>query len=467
MKTKGVPYKYKVLRVNGDMLTPIMIYTRLQGEKRFLLESSLKHDENGRYSFIGANPIMEFIGLGNKVTIEDHLLETSVDHLGDPLEIVKKALPNIELPIPFPFYGGAVGYIGYDVIRQYESIGKIYEDEMNIPDFHLMVYQHLVVFDHKTQYVYIVAIEKDEQQAERKTEILREQILAKIDEEPFIDEGAISFQPTIDKETFMKMVDTAKNHIENGDIFQVVLSQRMKGHLEQDPFYFYRKLRKANPSPYMFYLDFQDYIVLGASPESLIKTKGQTILTNPIAGTRPRGKSDAEDSQLEQELLQDEKELAEHKMLVDLSRNDLGRVCNPGTIEVKKYMKIEKYQHVMHIVSEVQGELEKGKTGIDALVSCLPAGTVSGAPKIRAMQIINELERKKRGMYAGAIGYISFSGDIDFALAIRSLLIKNNTAYLQSGAGIVYDSNPATEYEETLNKAKSILEAQVHDFITR
>ncbi len=252
-----------------------------------------------------------------------------------------------------------------------------------------------------------------------------------------------------------------------GDVFQIVLSQRLTADFSGDAFSFYRKLRASNPSPYMFFLDFEDYTVLGASPESLIKASGNLVTANPIAGSRPRGKTLAQDEQLTTELLADEKELAEHRMLVDLSRNDLGRVCKVGTVELTKYMTVEKYQHIMHIVSEVQGELADNMTGLDALIAALPAGTVSGAPKIRAMELINQFEKKKRGLYAGAVGYINMNGDLDLALAIRTMVIKDNKAYVQAGAGLVYDSDPETEYHETLHKAKSLTEVGLHDSADR
>ncbi|WP_312854636.1 anthranilate synthase component I family protein [Pallidibacillus pasinlerensis] len=260
------------------------------------------------------------------------------------------------------------------------------------------------------------------------------------------------------EQQFKEKVEIIKQHIENEEVAQVVLSQRMKGKLEGDSFTFYLKLREVNPSPYMFYIDFEDYQILGASPESLVQTKNDEVITNPIAGTRHRGMSVAEDKALEKELLTDKKELAEHDMLVELSRNDLERVCEASSIHSPTYMKIEKYQHVMHIVSEVRGKLKEDFTSIDALLACLPAGTVSGMPKIRAMQIINELEEQKRGVYAGGIGYINVNLDINFALAIRSLVIKDGLAYLQAGAGIVKESDPTFEYNETLNKARSIME---------
>ena len=256
------------------------------------------------------------------------------------------------------------------------------------------------------------------------------------------------------------MVETAKEHIRNGDIFQVVLSQTFESDFSGNPFSLYRKLRATNPSPYMFYVDFGTYQILGTSPESLVKVQNDFVTTNPIAGTKPRGKTEAEDRALAEELLNDPKEIAEHKMLVDLGRNDVGRVAKVGTVQVSQYMKIERYKFVMHIVSEVIAELRDDAHVVDVLASSLPAGTVSGAPKIRAMQIINRLEAKKRGVYAGAIGYISTTGNMDLALAIRTMIVKDEKAYVQAGAGIVYDSVPETEYEETLNKARALLEVR-------
>ncbi|WP_407272499.1 anthranilate synthase component I [Radiobacillus sp. PE A8.2] len=461
---------YKSIQLNGDVLTPILVFQRIKGRKKFLLESSAAHGEKSRYSFIGINPYKELIGSGNETTVQyvaDGRTETET---GKPLEVLKKHMPKKTLPLDFAFYGGAIGYIGYDAIRQYEEIGKINDDEIEMPEVHLMFYQDVIVFDHHKQSVTVLAInldgEQTEQQLEQRLQALHEDIATQTAEQ---DQPAVkvTFEPSITKQKFMEMVETAKQHITDGDIFQVVLSQRMKASFDTDPFTFYRSLRRANPSPYMFYIDFEDYIVLGASPESLIKTKGKQVITNPIAGTRPRGKTKQEDIDLGEELLADEKELAEHKMLVDLSRNDLGRVCEIGSITIPKYMTIERYQHVMHIVSEVQGQLTADYTGIDALISTLPAGTVSGAPKIRAMQIINELENQKRGVYAGAVGYLNMNGDVDLALAIRTLVIKDQQAYVQAGAGIVYDSDPAAEYQETLNKAKSLLEVSTNDTVNR
>lgn len=454
-----VNYKSKTL--NGDMITPISVFNRITGRKKFLLESSANHGEKGRFSFIGFDPYKEIIGTAAETTVHNHTDGTSESLGKKPLEVVKDHIPNEELPLPFVFYGGAIGYIGYDAIREYEDIGKVLEDEIDMPDVHMMFYQDVVVFDHLKQQISMMTINLDgtrnDQQLQKALDQLQEQIQTpeKLVEE---EEWNIHFKPSIRKEQFLQLVEKAKEHIINGDIFQVVLSQRMKATFEADPYTFYRKLRVANPSPYMYYIDFDDYMVVGASPESLIKTTGQKVITNPIAGTRPRGKTVEEDQRLARELLADDKELAEHKMLLDLSRNDLGRVCETDSITIPKKMVIERYQHVMHIVSEVHGQLTEEFTGLDALISALPAGTVSGAPKIRAMQIINNLEDKKRGAYAGAIGYINMNGDLDLALAIRTMVIKGNTAYMQAGAGIVYDSDPESEYEETINKAKSILE---------
>ncbi|SHM66668.1 anthranilate synthase component I [Gracilibacillus kekensis] len=452
---------YKSTALNGDTITPISVYNRIAGKKKFLLESSVNHGEKGRFSFIGLNPYKEIIGSANETTVINHTKGTKETVQQKPLEIVKAHIPKEDLPLPYAFYGGAIGFIGYDAIRQYEEIGKLLEDEIDMPDVHMMFYQDVIVFDHMKQKITMLTINldgtRDDEMLEEKLHQLQDQIWTP--ETTMSDEELhVSFTPSIEKEAYLNMVRTAKQHIVDGDIFQVVLSQRMKASFDADPFTFYRRLRVSNPSPYMYFIDFDDYIVLGASPESLIKTTGKHVITNPIAGTRPRGKSEVEDQQLATELLADEKELAEHKMLVDLSRNDLGRVCEIGSITIPKYMTIERYQHVMHIVSEVHGELTKDYTGLDALVSTLPAGTVSGAPKIRAMQIINDLEDKKRGVYAGAVGYINMNGDLDLALAIRTMVIKGQNAYVQAGAGVVYDSDPESEYQETLNKAKSLLE---------
>lgn len=458
--TKLQERKVIIEELQGDTLTPISIFQRLSGKKKFLLESSLKHEASGRYSFIGANPAYEIQGFEQKtIVLKDGQEEVIREK---PLEVLKRLVPNVEdIPEFIPLVGGAVGFVGYDVIRHYERIGETPLDEFALPDVHFMMFEELIVFDHLQQKVFLVGVpllETTEVEnlkirlLERKKEILT----GTDQEQPPVKLS--SFEASISKEEFIEKVKKAKEYIVEGDIFQVVLSQRMKAKIDGDPFSFYRKLRIQNPSPYMYYLDFQDYVVAGASPESLIKASNNKVVTNPIAGTRPRGKTVDEDEALAKELIGDEKELAEHQMLVDLGRNDIGRVSEFGTVQVDKYMEIEKYKHVMHLVSEVSGTLTNQYTPLDALIACLPAGTVSGAPKIRAMEIINELEEVKRGVYSGAIGYLSANGNMDFALAIRTMVMKGEDVYIQAGAGIVYDSVPEKEYEETLHKLKAFLE---------
>lgn len=452
--------------LEGDTLTPITLFLKMPGKKKFMLESSLKHDKSGRYSFIGANPVMELVGCDNLTTIKTK--EKIEKKHALPLEVMKELIKPREDQASelFPFIGGAIGIAGYDVIRQYEQTGEILPDDIGLPDVHFMFFEEITVFDHLEQKVYLVATpitSKREELlarfAERKKEILQPAIYELAD-----DVQINAFQAAIHKDDFIENVEAAKRYIEEGDIFQVVLSQRLSADFTGDPFSLYRKLRVQNPSPYLYYMDFEDYAVAGASPESLVKVTGRKVITNPIAGTRPRGETAETDEQLERELLADEKELAEHRMLLDLGRNDLGRVCEFGTVHIEKNMEIERYRHVMHIVSEVSGLLKEPYSALDALVACLPAGTVSGAPKIRAMEIINELEKVKRGLYSGAAGYISASGNMDFALAIRTIVLKDHKAYIQAGAGIVHDSVPVKEYEETLHKLKIYLEDQ-HDFI--
>lgn len=461
---RNLTCQYKIEELNGDSLTPITVFTRLNGRKKFLMESSLKHEEKGKYSFVGMNPYKELVTNGDKVTIIAHEREKQVETLtGDVLQIIKNELPSVQLPVSSPFYGGAVGYISYDLIHQYKDIGLENEDDIQMPDTHLMVFQDTVIFDHEKQTFIICALDLDgtrnEQALQQSIANIKHHIFTPVKEEEKIEAiNDMTFHSATGKQTFLHMVEKAKAYIENGDIYQIVLSQRMQTSFEADPFSFYRCLRRANPSPYMFYIDFEDYIVLGASPESLITINNREIVTNPIAGTRSRGKTKTEDKQLENDLLTDEKEIAEHNMLVDLSRNDLGSICIAGSITVPTYMTIERYKHVMHIVTEVHGTLKEDVTWTDALLACLPAGTISGAPKIRAMQILHQLEKKKRGVYGGVVGYVNVNGDVNFVLAIRTLVLKDNTAYVQAGAGIVYDSKPEEEFAETMFKAKALLE---------
>ncbi|OEH53626.1 anthranilate synthase subunit I [Oceanobacillus sp. E9] len=465
--------RYVIEKQPIDQLLPIQVLTQLDSPKKYLLESSFPHEEKGRFSFLGRSPYQEILGFDNRTKICNYKTHEDKWVEQHALHYIKQHLPKIEIDISFPFYGGAIGYISYDTIRSFEHIGDRLPDKRNMPDIHLMLFEDTIIFDHEEDTCYLLVIDTDSSASEhilqKRLEQLREIMKkARVTMLPF--PARYSFTPEMDQETFESNVAIAKKYIEEGDIFQVVLSQRMQAKVENPETFsisFYEQLRQSNPSPYMFYMDFNDYLILGASPESLIETSGKKIITNPIAGTRKRGSTEEIDQMLTEELLSDEKERAEHQMLVDLSRNDLGRVCEIGSIDIPVYMKIEKYQHVMHMVSEVTGILKSNYSSIDALISCLPAGTVSGAPKIRAMQIINELEQNQRGPYGGGIGFINFQQDVHMALAIRTVIVKDDKAYLQAGAGIVYDSIPTNEYIETLNKAKSFMEVDDHDFINR
>nr|WP_244513450.1 anthranilate synthase component I [Oceanobacillus limi] len=455
----------RVKEIEGDTLTPISIFYRLIGQKKFLLESSLKHEKNGRYSFIGCDPFLEVRGQGEVCHVHHITTNQTNTQPVTILEFLKHQLRTSIGDLPFPFYGGGVGYIGYDVIRQFEDIGEIPHDELQMPEFHLMFYEKIVIMDHQLQQVFIVVINLSGNLVDDRLndEVIKvEQQLQKPSYKEFISEEVKTgpFSSNMTKEAYMEKVNLAKEYIKRGEIYQVVLSQRLQAAFQGSPFLFYRELRRSNPSPYMFYIDFDDYLLIGSSPESLTTVRGKHVLTNPIAGTRKRGATEKEDLAIEKELLTDEKELAEHRMLVDLGRNDLGKVCEVGSIQLRKYLTVERYKHVMHLVSEVEGKLRKNVSSLESLFACLPAGTVSGAPKIRAMQLINEMETTKRGVYSGGVGYLNINGDLDFALAIRTMVIKENNTYVQAGAGVVLDSVPEKEYEETLNKAKALLEVK-------
>ncbi|MEN1935681.1 anthranilate synthase component I [Paenibacillus sp. 102] len=445
----------------GDSVTPIALYRQMKGEKKFLLESSQLHQDKGRYSYLGRDPYGEVKSSGEAVEITINGRTKKVEE--NVLQVLKRTLAPSKVESPFPFCGGAVGYIGYDVIRQYEDIGEELFDPIDIPEVHVLLYREFIVYDHLRQKLSFVYVYREEdtgsfEEVHERLQAYKQNVLKAAEEHVTEIQSSLSFTSSITEEKFCEMVEKAKEYIRAGDIFQVVLSQRLQSEFIGDSFALYRKLRIANPSPYMFYIDFQDYVVLGSSPESLLSVRDEKVMTNPIAGTRPRGKTKQEDEEIAKELLANEKERAEHMMLVDLGRNDIGRVSEVGSVELDKYMKVEKYSHVMHIVSEVSGTLRKQMDSFDALAYCLPAGTVSGAPKIRAMEIINGLETEKRNVYAGAVGYIDFSGNLDMALAIRTMVVKDQKAYVQAGAGIVYDSDPTSEYEETLNKARALLE---------
>lgn len=435
----------------GDETTPIRLFNGLKGSNKFLLESGSRENFFGRYSFLGHNPYMEISG-------EDR---ETLDKLKSEVGNEYNSSSN-----PFPFKGGAIGHISYEAISIVESKLKFNNlDELRVPKISFYLYKDYICYDHYTHKIFIISniLENDVRQYEEI--IISHKLLYKelnnveknIENEDKNSEA--DYKYSCSKEEFIENVEKAKDYILNGDIFQVVLSQRVTLETNKSGLEIYRRLRTSNPSPYMFYIEFKDYELIGSSPESLVSLRGNKVLTNPIAGTRKRGLTEDEDKILMEELLNDEKEKAEHVMLVDLGRNDIGKISKIGTVQVEGFMQVEKFSHVMHITSTVSGEIEEGKDAFSALEACLPAGTVSGAPKIRAMEIIEELENVKRGIYAGAVGYFSYGGSMDMSIAIRTMILKDKIAYMQAGAGIVYDSVPQNEYEETLNKLKVLMEA--------
>ncbi|WP_114571662.1 anthranilate synthase component I [Exiguobacterium flavidum] len=447
------------LVIDGDELTPIVIYNRLGGKRKCLLESSDK--TTGRYSIIGLDPVCTLKADDGVVTADrDGVVETLEGN--DPVRLIEAFVRRHTPQSDLPFIGGAIGYVGYDMIRAYEQIGEAPESDRQLPDALLSVYDKVVLYDHHEHRVHLlyssIGGERDTQKMKAFLDEMKEDILRPVEvmmEQPI---ESLHYEHRTRKSDFLSLVEQVKEDIRDGEIFQLVLSQRLDATFKGDAFHFYRQLRRANPSPYLFYIDLGEVTVIGASPESLVTVRGRRLTTNPIAGTRPRGRDEQRDAEYATELAADPKERAEHLMLLDLGRNDLGRVSEIGSIHIPKKMEIEKFRHVMHLVSVVEGELREGMTGADALIACLPAGTVSGAPKIRAMELIDRYEHLKREVYAGAVGYFDVRGDIDFALAIRTMVIKGGRASVQAGAGIVYDSDPAAEYEETLNKAKALLE---------
>ena len=438
----------------ADTLTPILAYMRVQGDHKVILESIPREKENARFSIVAYNPVFE-------VTYQDGILYENGKVLEqDPFDYLHQVTVK-GLTSDLPFAGGAIGFAGYDMIGVYEEIGRIPQDTIGTPDMHFFIYESYLIFDHKKEKVYVV---EDNIYSGRSNDAVR-QSLGKVVTDlqtqapnEFTPQAlqALHFSNHIEKEVFMEMVAKAKKLIREGDMFQFVLSQRFSADFEGDPLDYYRNLRVTNPSNYLYFYDFGDYQIIGASPESLVSVKKGEVTTNPIAGTRPRGATEEEDQALAHELLPDVKETAEHRMLVDLGRNDIGKIVQNGTVEVTKYMEVEYFRYVMHLTSVIKGQLLPHLTALDALKATLPAGTVSGAPKIRAMRRIYELEEEKRGVYAGAIGYLSATGDMDFAIAIRTMILKNQKAYVQAGAGIVYDSVPENEFYETINKAKSM-----------
>lgn len=438
----------------ADTLTPILAYMRVQGDHKVILESIPREKENARFSIVAYNPVFEVVYQDGILYENGKVLEQ------DPFDYLHQITVK-GLTSDLPFAGGAIGFAGYDMIGVYEEIGRIPQDTIGTPDMHFFIYESYLIFDHKKEKVYVV---EDNIYSGRSNDAVRQslgQVVTNLQTQApneFTPQAlqALQFSNHIEKEVFMEMVDKAKKLIREGDMFQCVLSQRFSADFEGDPLDYYRNLRVTNPSNYLYFYDFGDYQIIGASPESLVSVKKGEVTTNPIAGTRPRGATEEEDQALAHELLHDIKETAEHRMLVDLGRNDIGKIAQNGTVEVTKYMEVEYFRYVMHLTSVVKGQLLPHLTALDALKATLPAGTVSGAPKIRAMRRIYELEEEKRGVYAGAIGYLSATGDMDFAIAIRTMIIKNQKAYVQAGAGIVYDSIPENEFYETINKAKSM-----------
>nr|WP_145401131.1 anthranilate synthase component I [Paenibacillus xylanexedens] len=468
-----------VKRILADMETPIRIFRRYaDNDRAFLLESVEGGIQWARYSFIGTDPFLMISGKKGRIVVEEAGKTRELP--GKPIEELKALLRKYRSPkqddLP-PFTGGAIGFFGYDLLQYYEKLPAHALDDLNMDDIRFMFCDHIVVFDHVKQHMLLVgnvhvkdgATDEDIRQAyaatSEKLELAAERLQQQGPGEnlnPRSIPGDVELgdiRSNLTKEQFIDNVEQAKEYIRAGDIFQVVLSQRFHIDTEISPLHVYRVLRTLNPSPYMYYLKMDDEIIVGTSPEALVKVDGNRVETRPIAGTRPRGATEAEDRALAADLLQDEKERAEHLMLVDLGRNDLGRVSTFGSVKCDMFMEIERYSHVMHMVSNVTGELREDKDFFDAFLSCLPAGTVSGAPKLRAMEIIAELEKEARGAYAGAIGYLGFSGNMDACITIRTIIFKKGKAYVQAGAGIVWDSVPEKEYEETVNKAKALLKA--------
>ncbi|NLW65073.1 MAG: anthranilate synthase component I family protein [Clostridiales bacterium] len=450
----------------SDIRTPIEVLRILENVSShcYMLESVPGSEKCGRYTFLGFDPKLEISCVDHQMRIGSYSFETD-----DPGKHIRRLLYAYKSPkfdyLP-PFAGGLVGYFAYDFLKYSEPVLDLYtEDTDGFKDLNLMLFDKVIAFDSFRQKIILIAnmeltdIEKNYKKTATELENLRDLIK---NGEPCPDKpGKLTSEisPLFDKRRYCEMVEKAKHHIREGDIFQIVLSNRLEAGFEGSLLNTYRVLRTINPSPYMFFFSFSDIEVVGASPETLVKLENGVLHTFPLAGTRPRGKTAAEDTAMEQDLLNDPKELAEHNMLVDLGRNDIGRISKFGTVEVEKLRSIERYSHVMHIGSSIRGEIREDKDALDAVYAVLPAGTLSGAPKIRACQLINDLENNKRGIYGGAIGYIDFTGNLDTCIAIRMAYKKNGRVFVRSGAGIVADSVPENEYQECINKAEALVNA--------
>ncbi|MGB9698898.1 MAG: anthranilate synthase component I [Thermodesulfobacteriota bacterium] len=460
--------------VHFDWETPLSAYRKIADDQfSFLLESVEGGEKWGRYSFLGSSPSFIFRSRGEDYEILQGEKIYEQGRNRDPLQSLQNFLAKFQ-PVKYDhlprFFGGAVGYVAYDMVRRFEKIPEILPGDLSVYDCFFMITDTLLVFDNVRQKMQIISnafLDDDTppQEAYERAEKKIAKLISKL-RHPWSrtrkENKNYSLAPlssNLSPGDFQERVKKAKEYIEAGDIIQVVLSQRFVTEISVHPFDIYRALRSLNPSPYLFYLHLNDLVFLGASPEVMVRLEGKQIELRPLAGTRRRGQNKEEDLLLEKELLADEKERAEHIMLVDLGRNDVGRVAQIGTVAVTELMGIERYSHVMHIVSNVRGLLAPGKNCFDVFRAAFPAGTVAGAPKIRAMEIIEELEPIRRGLYAGAVGYFSFSGNLDTCIAIRSILIKEGKAYIQTGAGIVADSDPQKEYEETINKAQALFRA--------
>jgi anthranilate synthase component 1 len=466
--------------INADLETPVSLYLKLRGDgASFLLESVEGGERIARYSFIGVQPRAEYILRDGQVEVKENG-ETRVVQLdGDPTRFLQEEMNRYSterLPNAPRFTGGLVGYLGYESVRYFEPTLK---SRMNhaagfdgtsqpagVPDGIYLLADTVVAFDHARRSIFLIAnvLDGDAETANRKLDQITERIQQPLPAASKTNVAPSEILSNMTPEIFEAMVCDAKEHIAAGDIFQVVLSQRFTRETSVEPFDVYRAVRRLNPSPYMFFFDFgpvddEPLFLVGSSPEMFVRLEGRTASLRPIAGTRPRGVDAEADASLAKDLLADPKERAEHVMLVDLGRNDLGRVCEYGTVKVSDFFTIERYSHVMHIVSHVEGTLRRGLTAFDLVRAAFPAGTVSGAPKVRALEIISELEPDARGAYAGMVGYFGFDGTMDTCLAIRTMVGRGRTVSVQAGAGIVADSDPATEFQETVNKASAMLRA--------
>lgn len=458
----------------ADVETPVSVLMKLQEKNHvYLLESVEGGEKWGRYSFLGTDAGVIFQVRGEDIIVTEKDRVTKRAHNGNPMQYLRDLLNRYQ-PVSVPglprFYGGAVGYLGYDMVRYFEKLPGGQKDDLGLDEAVFVISDSTMIFDNVRHTIKVVACAytEDAESLEdcyaascRKIEDMVKTLStpAAHQEKDSADAGEIPFTSNMTEEQYEAVVEKAKEYIAAGDIIQVVLSQRFQTECQSNPVDLYRALRFVNPSPYLFFLKLGDATLIGSSPEVMVRLEEQTMELRPIAGTRKRGRTEQEDRQLSDELLSDEKERAEHVMLVDLGRNDLGRVAQTGSVQVNQYMVVEKYSHVMHLVSNVRAQLARDRDAFDVLAATFPAGTLTGAPKVRAMDIIDELEPLKRGTYGGAVGYFSFNGNMDFCITIRTMLVKDGKVFIQAGAGIVYDSIPEKEHQESLNKARAMSQA--------